>query len=600
MKVVPTRAAVRPRVLSAEWSTPKLLEDEIAELLDAGHPCDVDLVGPPGAGKTTALAHVAALFADDPRLLLCDDEPSGGSRGAIVTVRTTVTRPSPHRRRLHLAPWDDDDVLEYLRARHRDCVGRVFAAWCARRDHDLAAVPAICTAVLDQLAAEPDLTDPLAAVLHSLRRHPEQLAAHAVPLLAAMMAPEPGKGPAAQLASDTVAGFITATAALDVVRRQEDHATPRLRWTRGLLAGLAHVLRVESQHLPLLRALAADPEARHRGLVLSGLRIADEQLPDGLPLLGNLQHAWLRGIDLRGRFVQANFASADLRGAQLEGAHLDKCGLSKADLSGASAPRSRWTAVVATYLRARGLDARGASWLTLVLLRNADLSGARFDEAIFERAHFVDTDLCGACLPRSRLIGARFESAKLDGADLTQANLTQARFARSDLRTVQLHGANCAGAQFEACDLSGTRFPAFRATGAKFVNADLTAARWPNADLREASFLATSLADIDLEGADLRGASFARSTFHLGSSRSGLVDSDIACEGSRTGFYTDEALEDRFQAPEAVRKANLRNCDLRGATLADTDFYLVDLRGAKLDPAQREYLQRCRAILDKE
>jgi uncharacterized protein YjbI with pentapeptide repeats len=49
-----------------------------------------------------------------------------------------------------------------------------------------------------------------------------------------------------------------------------------------------------------------------------------------------------------------------------------------------------------------------------------------------------------------------------------------------------------------------------------------------------------------------------------------------------------------------VRKANLRGCDLRGAIVERTDFYLVDVRGAVLDPAQRGWLKRCRAILDRE
>ncbi|HLU39531.1 MAG TPA: hypothetical protein VK081_09105 [Planctomycetota bacterium] len=56
--------------------------------------------------------------------------------------------------------------------------------------------------------------------------------------------------------------------------------------------------------------------------------------------------------------------------------------------------------------------------------------------------------------------------------------------------------------------------------------------------------------------------------FHLGSTRSGLVESTIACEGSRTGFYPDESFDDRFRAPEGVRKANLRGCDLRWCTRA--------------------------------
>jgi uncharacterized protein YjbI with pentapeptide repeats len=142
--------------------------------------------------------------------------------------------------------------------------------------------------------------------------------------------------------------------------------------------------------------------------------------------------------------------------------------------------------------------------------------------------------------------------------------------------------------------------PGFVAEYACFDRSDLTGARWPNAQLRGAAFPSAGLAHVDWEGADLRDANFARATFHLGSSRSGLVGSPIAGEGSRTGFYTDESFEQGFRAPEEVRKANLRNSDLLGARIEETDFYLVDVRGARMDARQHSWLRRCRAILDHD
>ena len=67
--------------------------------------------------------------------------------------------------------------------------------------------------------------------------------------------------------------------------------------------------------------------------------------------------------------------------------------------------------------------------------------------------------------------------------------------------------------------------------------------------------------------------------------------------GSKTGFYTDEFLDQSFKAPEEIRKANLCRADLRMAKLEGVDFYLVDLRGAKFDPGMEEHLERCGAIL---
>ena len=109
---------------------------------------------------------------------------------------------------------------------------------------------------------------------------------------------------------------------------------------------------------------------------------------------------------------------------------------------------------------------------------------------------------------------------------------------------------------------------------------------------------AAGLADIDWEGASLRGADLRGASFHLGSSRSGLVGSPTVSEGTRTGFYTDEYGEQDFKAPEDIRKANLRNADLQQAIVAGVDFYLVDLRGAHYDSQQEEQFRRCGAILE--
>ena len=117
------------------------------------------------------------------------------------------------------------------------------------------------------------------------------------------------------------------------------------------------------------------------------------------------------------------------------------------------------------------------------------------------------------------------------------------------------------------------------------------------ANFRDARLTNTGLAEVDWPGADLRGADLTGASFHMGSTRSGLVGSPYPGEGSRTGFYTDDYRDQDFKTPEEIRKANLCGADLTGAQVAGVDFYLVDLRGALYTPDQRDHFARCGAIL---
>ncbi len=126
----------------------------------------------------------------------------------------------------------------------------------------------------------------------------------------------------------------------------------------------------------------------------------------------------------------------------------------------------------------------------------------------------------------------------------------------------------------------------------------LTCSRMPDANFVGADLRAAWLAEIDWPGACLRDADLRGVNFHLGSTRSGMVDSPIPCEGSRTGFYTEDFLDREVKPAEEIRKANLRGADLRGADIRDVDFYLVNLRDARYTADQAEHLRRCQAILD--
>ena len=181
----------------------------------------------------------------------------------------------------------------------------------------------------------------------------------------------------------------------------------------------------------------------------------------------------------------------------------------------------------------------------------------------FDRANFEGADLTAARLVDAILVGADLRSAQIEDADFSAANLSEAILQGLNLAGSRLSGAAshvpiCLGATSRA---SIWRMPNF--AGADLGHALLTGSRMPGANFRGANLRAAGLAEIEWEGADLREADLREAAFHLGSSRSGLVGSPIACEGSRTGFYTDDYTEQDFKSPEEIRKANLCGADLR-------------------------------------
>src|SRR5258708_6152811 len=82
----PGRAPVRPRVISPNTGETLLLEDEILSLLERGETGIVWLTGGPGSGKTTALAHLAAVLPASADVKFCDDNASPQNDQGRLTV----------------------------------------------------------------------------------------------------------------------------------------------------------------------------------------------------------------------------------------------------------------------------------------------------------------------------------------------------------------------------------------------------------------------------------------------------------------------------------------------------------------------------------
>jgi uncharacterized protein YjbI with pentapeptide repeats len=150
--------------------------------------------------------------------------------------------------------------------------------------------------------------------------------------------------------------------------------------------------------------------------------------------------------------------------------NLARCNLARADLTGLN------------------LDAviLGGSSLAFANCANADLIGARFDDAHLEGARFMGTHL---------------EKAWLFGAHLQGAWLNQAHFESATLRRAHLEGAFLAQANLQAADL----------TDAHLGSADLSLARMESARFERACFDGASFdraltSDAFMDGADLSSA----------------------------------------------------------------------------------------------
>jgi uncharacterized protein YjbI with pentapeptide repeats/energy-coupling factor transporter ATP-binding protein EcfA2 len=620
--LIAERAPVRPRVISPETGEAILLEDEIGAMVQAGRCGLVAIAGGPGSGKTTALRHLAAILPpwatgrvclfdqpDDRGVLdaLADELAAREFAAANHQLMIVVPRLSSRLDRIavyRLSAWGQDDLIEYLMTTHRDRCASVMARLRASGDRGfLNGIPELWTVVLDRMAADESIGDIRTALRHelaerldgrpTLRQLIEDFCLDAIrrnsdSVLDLPVSELPG--------GETVGGQF----AIDLARLFRHHPTALLLAADRLAAIIGSGLLIDdpARRLPLkliqetARRIAGNPRAiQHLNEWLS-----QEQSRIAHPLAASLLHAltpdwrpnpghppclegayldgvaWsglnLAGVDIR----DAALKEANLSATNLEGALADRAHLSRADLHGASLTR----------LRAER-----------AYLSRADLRWVTADQAWLRGAN-----LSGATLIEANLWKADLRQAEIEDANFTGANLEDAGLSGLKLRLARFDGARFGGADLHDCDLEEMKLPDADFHDANLRNALLTDSQMPNANFLGADLRDAGLAEVDWPGACLRDADLRGATFHLGSSRNGLVGSPIACEGSRTGFYTDDYYDQDIKPAEEIRKANLRGADLRGANIQDVDFYLVDLRDAQYTQDQAEHFRRCRAILD--
>ncbi len=612
----PVIAIVKPRVNLPETGDAIPLADLLLEI-QGNSARVIEIIGGPGSGKTTALAHLAAvLFADYKVVLLDDASPAAindAARDATVVFTTQRAHSAPGAVSYTLTPWGDDELVEYLLAAHPARCASVMARLRSAPDRGLPkGVPEIWQIVLDRMAED----DSLKTVSDALRRQLQQglTAGH---LLAGAqqycLAELAGRAKTAKkchqglqrlhvdvrtmnlLRHDAVRLMLASDRLGQLLETKSGHKWLEQRLPRDLVKAVAAV--ASSSTVQNLSRWTARGPKRCQAMAASLLHAIDTHWTpdhDSLPLLSG---AYLDGAAWRG----ANLAGVRIEGADLSGSDLTEAVFDAATARGAIFRKATLQGASLVKIQAFGanfemgvLTAVNARFAVLrdALLAGADLTSARLGNVDLHCANMTD-----ARLRHADLTYATLTQALIDGADFSGSDLRWACLNGLPLRNARFSGATFAHAHLKGCDLEGLELPDADFAEAHLQGALLTGSRMPHASFAGAYLQNAGLADIEWEDADLRNADMTGCTFHLGSSRSGLVGSPIACEGSRTGFYGDEFEQQTYRAPEEIRKANLCGADLRNANLAGTDFYLVDLRRAKYTREQVEHLRRCGAIL---
>ncbi|MGD9633620.1 MAG: pentapeptide repeat-containing protein, partial [Pirellulales bacterium] len=585
--VISHGAVVRPRVVLRPEEGPRLLEDIVAELADELPAGFVWIVGGPGSGKTTAIAYLSTQFGDDPRLALLD-EPTREQLDAFAESKLVLaTAAAPRDRKgvvLRLSKWGCDDLVEYLLAVYpADCRSVMTRLGAGVRKNW---TPQLACAIVQRLATDESVADAEAALtaeIASRLGNPTHLAVAAEYCFAWATKDHE----LLQSTTYALARVGCPQSVLSLMRHEEvQHPLAGAAVMTALTTrkSLRKLLRLPRELVRIVGSRCRDNAQaiqRLRGVLTSSN--ASTVQPMAASILSIADRTWRPEGDKdrpcflsQGMFEGANWAQAGLAHANLRQADLNRANLVGANLVEADATESVFAAADLSGARLIGLRAARADFsgsalvnakLALLQAAHASFSGADLRGANLVKADLAETDLTGANLAKADLFCARLIGAVFEDADFTDANLDEAYLTKVDLRRAVLAGVSFKGAYMTHVQMEDVVLPHAQLERAHLNYAQLTGSRLPAANLRGARLVFAQLAEIDWPAADLHGADLFGASFHMGSSRSGLVGSPIACEGSKTGFYTDDREEMYFKRPEEIRKANLRGADLRGARI---------------------------------
>lgn len=605
-------AAVVPRSRSTDGELLPV-SDLVAKYIDS----DCQVIRIAGEGKSTAIEYLKGCYCELPGIRFLDDgQPVRQLKEWDLTVCTSPSFVHGNVE-LRLARWSRDDCIEYLMskspARCKSVMNRLLESndlWLASGS------PRVISRALDLMIEHDDISSMEQAIVAHFETFPFRRKRHRTKVVNKCLQHLFND---AQLGMDlqryvpkyldidllkfvsvqTVRYVLSAKKLVEVLAKGRSPACLGHIWTPKWIEYFAGVLDREDsisaiEHLDALSNKVWNSYSSNSASVL--YELDDNWQPNRQTELNyeRVQLPRLRARELilaKSTMAKSNFAAADLSFCSLEYSNVSGSDFSDANLS--NSKLRLLSAKHADFASAnlQNVDATKSNF-SQAGLNDAKLDGGDFSEADLRRA-----DLRGASISSAKFFRTKFAFCKLSGASLKAAE-----FERSEMSGVDFRDVDLTGVRFSSCNLSNSsfegqvpqniRFDNCNLAGALFSNSQLNGCTLSRCDLRN-----SKLGDIIWTDCDLSRANFAGCHFHYGSTRSGLVGSPYPSHGTRTGFYTDDYNDQHYRRIEDIRKASLQGCDLTDADVFRADFYLVDLRGAKYDDAQRKHFQSCGAIL---
>jgi len=618
---------VAPRVTQFQGEERILISDAIEVMLVPSKLQQVLLqLGKPqvvyldGADSQIALEYLRDFYGNDPRVKIAPtflwDDWEEFDEACRVLIHTDKAIASTQW--FSIAPWDRDDLIQFLLAAHPAQCGLILGRIPSETYGKVRGGVSLWIGIVETMLAFPN-EDDLHRILVSILR-PKLTAVHSVHLhdsmnwlgdqfLSAYSQSSKTHLPESiekmvLLSDDPLYRSLLSIPSLQSriasdrfaeLLRQSNKSILKASYRSELITEVSKRLQGNESVADFLKKCVYGKYASTAVSILSQID------PTWKPPKGKdykFQNAYLSGASWAGSYLEeTKFGGATLTNMCLDDSvlndsilHFTRCdGISAEDACLRGIKANKASFVGAHFCRA---EMCVTSWEDCDF-RQSDFGSALLDGSSFVRCDLRDTSFRSAVSNR-----VQFCDCNLKGSDFSDAQLGSSSFQGLDLRSTVWCRTNLNKANLERAVMDSMSMEHCNLYEATLFEASLTGSRMRETSLLRANLANTKLGEVNWENCDLREAILTGATFHYGSTRAGIVGSPYPSHGTRTGFYSDDREELYFKEPELIRKASLVGCDLRGARFPGVDFYLVDLRGAILDPLQRELLGSAGAILD--